>query len=124
MLTKTLLTVAIITGGTNINIERTEFPTLQECYVAQDILESGVEFFGYDKTDEYELSFVRYSQYENPELDTVVSFKCKETSYNKGNSSWTTTTNAAQQTAPATATNPAAVAASLLKSLQALWSSS
>ena len=124
MLTKTLLTVAIITGGTNINIERTEFPTLQECYVAQDILESGVEFFGYDRTNEYEYPFARYSQYENKDLDTVVSFKCKTTSYNKGNSSWTTTTNAAQPTDPAVATNPAAVAASFLKLLSALLPSS
>ena len=124
MLTKTLLTVAIVTGSTNIDIQRTEFKDLHECFVAQDIVESGMEFFGYKLVDGYEFPFVRYHQYENKDLDTVVSVKCKTTSYDKRNSSWTTTTNAAQQTDPATAEQPVVGAAWYQRLLSALLPSS
>ena len=54
-----ILTVATVTAGNSLDIERTEYSSLQECFVAQELIESPLEFFGYEKTFTYEKPFVR-----------------------------------------------------------------
>ena len=73
-----ILTVATVTAGNSLDIERTTYSSLQECHVAQGLVEGPLEFFGYDKTFTYEKDFVTLNVLKHPDTGMEVSTKCKE----------------------------------------------
>ena len=73
-----ILTVATVTVGNSLDIETTEYSSLFECQIAQQFVESPLEFFGYEKTFTYEKDFVTLNVLKHPDTGMEVSTKCKE----------------------------------------------
>ena len=73
-----ILTVATVTLGNSLDIEKTEYSSLQECRIAQELIEGPLLHFGYEKTLTIERPFVTLNLLKHPETNMEVSTRCKE----------------------------------------------
>ena len=73
-----ILTVATVTAGNSLDIERTSHINMHQCHIAQELIEGPLEYFGYKKTFTYEKDFVTLNVLKHPDTGAEVSTKCKE----------------------------------------------